>query len=441
MDDQVQMAGNSQDDSEDEAYRNKEVEKSQEIESASFTCGICNRHYYSEIELEEHIFTHEETDNIPDHSVEVNEEKIKKQKLSCGICKANFKTEKIMKQHYRYSHTPFPDISEAKPVEKSDSGKTDKTTHVEAFLQTFIAIRSGKRFYKCGLCDKQFWYIHLAKKHLSTRHTKYECSICEAVIHDRYTLNCHMLVHKGQGPTCQICSKTFTFKYLLKRHMLIHTGDEPYSCETCGKSYINKQSLKRHIYNIHKVSLKQHVNTYKKNIEMNIQRTTCDVCGLLVASSYISCHMRIHTNDKPYKCHICGQAFIQASNRERHLLVHTNEKRFKCDQCDAAYKNKDCLRTHKQAEHSNSVGHKCRICSKKFKYPNSLATHGLTHTGEKPYSCEICGKSFSQSSSLKLHMVTHTRIKAFSCSICQARFTQRGSVTRHMKQFHEIDQN
>ena len=76
-------------------------------------CGICNRHYYSEIELEEHIFTHEETDNINDHSVADNDEENAKQKLTCGICKIIFSSEMTMKRHYRYSHTPFPDISEA----------------------------------------------------------------------------------------------------------------------------------------------------------------------------------------------------------------------------------------------------------------------------------------------------------------------------------------
>ena len=76
-----------------------------------------------------------------------------KQKLTCGICKIIFSSEMTMKRHYRYSHTPFPDISEARPVENSGSGKSDKKTHDEEFLHTFIAVRSGKRFYKCGPCD------------------------------------------------------------------------------------------------------------------------------------------------------------------------------------------------------------------------------------------------------------------------------------------------
>ncbi|CAG9106374.1 unnamed protein product [Plutella xylostella] len=30
-------------------------------------------------------------------------------------------------------------------------------------------------------------------------------------------------------------------------------------------------------------------------------------------------HMRIHTNDRRYRCHICGQAFIQNCSLKAHL--------------------------------------------------------------------------------------------------------------------------
>ncbi|CAG0899408.1 unnamed protein product [Cyprideis torosa] len=63
----------------------------------------------------------------------------------------------------------------------------------------------------------------------------------------------------------------------------------------------------------------------------------------------------------------------------------------------------------------------CAVCGKSLSSKQSLKSHELTHTGEKPFACKICGKTFSKSRNLSTHILTHTGEKPFAC---------RGEISR-----------
>ena len=86
-------------------------------------------------------------------------------------------------------------------------------------------------------------------------------------------------------------------------------------------------------------------------------------------------HMRIHTNEKPYKCDVCDKAFRDSSDLQKHKRIHTNEKPYECD-----------------------------VCEKRFRQSSHLTTHMRIHTNEKPYECDVCEKCFRTSSQLKVHV-------------------------------------
>ncbi|XP_014219319.1 gastrula zinc finger protein XlCGF71.1-like [Copidosoma floridanum] len=119
--------------------------------------------------------------------------------------------------------------------------------------------------------------------------------------------------------------------------------------------------------------------------------------------------MLTHTNERPYVCTKCPQAFRCRFSLMRHEVIHTGEKSLSCS-----------------------------VCQKRFADPSSFRRHKLIHTGEKPYGCSICQKHFTRSSDLKNHKLIHTGEKPFSCSVCQRRFSDSSNFIKH-KRTHTVD--
>ncbi|XP_065281533.1 zinc finger protein 236-like isoform X1 [Dermacentor albipictus] len=128
------------------------------------------------------------------------------------------------------------------------------------------------------------------------------------------------------------------------------------------------------------------------------------------ATGQIKMHIyRMVGNVRWHQCMYCTKEFKKPSDLVRHIRIHTQEKPYKCSNCFRAFAVKSTLTAHTRATHLGVKQFQCPTCQHLFSTRGSLKVHMRIHTGDKPYTCRICNKSFSSSGRCKMHVASHCR--------------------------------
>lgn len=64
--------------------------------------------------------------------------------------------------------------------------------------------------------------------------------------------------------------------------------------------------------------------------------------------STLDCHVKTHTGQKLFSCHVCSNAFSTKGSLKVHMRLHTGAKPFKCPHCELRFRTSGRRKTHMQ---------------------------------------------------------------------------------------------
>ena len=105
---------------------------------------------------------------------------------------------------------------------------------------------------------------------------------------------------------------------------------------------------------------------------------------------------------------MCSRSFADFGSHRRHIRLHTNEKPFKCHICSKEFSRKDSYKSHMHT-HAQRKPFVCETCDKDFAYASTYKRHLNLHSGEKKFSCDVCKKSFVRQDYLACHVKMHEK--------------------------------
>ncbi|XP_077978665.1 uncharacterized protein LOC144434083 [Glandiceps talaboti] len=294
----------------------------------------------------------------------------------------------------------------------------------------------------CPKCNKWFkGSITLQKHqltHVPTNERPLVCKECGKRFNLRYDLNTHMKAHAKMPFFCEKCGKKMRSEYTLKLHMMHHTDDLPYVCKECGKGYFRIGGLKKHMIthqtdwqHICKVCGKVFLYKHNLNRHVNVHKSRkCEICGKFYPKDGLKAHVKIHENDRPFMCELCGKCFKTKAHMGVHKKYHSDERPHVCTECGKSFREECSLKRHIKI-HTNEREYVCKECGKGFNQSSTLRFHMRSHENKRAYVCKECGKGFNHRASLRGHMETHSIGQ--QCRECGKNFKHRTTLRKHLK--------
>uniref|UniRef100_A0A182WLJ0 C2H2-type domain-containing protein n=1 Tax=Anopheles minimus TaxID=112268 RepID=A0A182WLJ0_9DIPT len=294
------------------------------------------------------------------------------------------------------------------------------------------------------------------------------------------------LTAEEEGYKCDLldCGVRFRQADRLEYHRKCHApSDSPIAihCPECGSvEFRNWNTLHTHLWREH---------------EIDMELYACHLCSFKtpVLCRLNNTHMKIHSEERNFKCAICGKAFKNNKQLRNHRRWHrepqqpdvppvppveeqqpkqpepekvpvpicpttdeSTEKQktkspqltMKCVKCGLRFPGKRQLRAHMDAKHPTDTGeqtaeinaskHRCLLCGMVFRTRYLLQAHAAKHSDEKRFKCEHCEYTTNDHNAFRRHKMRHSTKGGhmYKCSYCDYSSIQSTTYRKHLERMH-----
>ena len=203
-----------------------------------------------------------------------------------------------------------PTVADDQPDDADDNGDP-QTEGKNGKKKTFVTKEYGlkrrvktKRKFKCGACDAELVSVRDYNQHYLDNHPPTPCPHCPRLLSSPSTMAKHKYSHDEIMYECENCGRGFTFKSQYNSHRRVHLKIQGYVCfkANCGQRFKRESELNAH--------LKAHTS----------KPISCEYCDYKNTDKRnVRAHMRVHSDELPFFCILCGKRFKWQEQKKRHL--------------------------------------------------------------------------------------------------------------------------
>ncbi|CAN8025050.1 unnamed protein product [Ixodes persulcatus] len=390
-----------------------------------FRCTVCSSLHETKAEAVEHVAQLHSpgAEGRPSsHAVIGRAEK----RFLCGKCRRGFVTLDECCRHLKQAHKAKSKKIRLEWIYTNQPDQMRAATPAEEVLAEVPAVLQGSGAPEYGLQKEAV--RSTSKKDSGRKFVDAPMSSSQKAWRRKVNREQESFICERKG-----CNVRFRELENLEYHVRCHRADAAdFACPECSLVCLRWRTMTVHLWRQHLCDMELHC---------------CDQCNFRTysLSKLENLHKRIHGDERPFLCDVCGKGFKTSKQLRNHKAIHVQAKRCaaggsmrgeSCAECGRCFCKRRLLQLHRNSVHRKLRPFLCSYCGHRASDQSSLKMHLRQHTGEKPFACHLCDYRTGDHNSLRRHKMRHTGAKPYKCPHCPYACIQSSTFKGHLHRKH-----